>query len=64
MLVTHDLLGLYPKQAPSFAKAYARLGEEAGSAIAAFKREVEAGKFPDREHYHSMDAKELEKLKR
>jgi 3-methyl-2-oxobutanoate hydroxymethyltransferase len=63
VLVTHDLLGLYPKP-PRFAKTYARLGEEAGRAIAAFKREVEAEKFPDREHYHSMDAKELEKLKR
>jgi 3-methyl-2-oxobutanoate hydroxymethyltransferase len=63
VLVTYDVLGLYPKQAPSFAKVYARLGDEAGRAVAAFKREVEAGAFPDKEHSYAMSEEELEKLK-
>jgi 3-methyl-2-oxobutanoate hydroxymethyltransferase len=63
VLVTSDVLGLYPKFTPRFAKAYARLGDEARRAIAAFKHEVEAGIFPDKEHSYAMSPEELEKLK-
>jgi 3-methyl-2-oxobutanoate hydroxymethyltransferase len=63
VLVTSDLLGLYPKFTPSFAKVYAHLGEEARRAIAAFKREVQAQAFPDKEHSYSMSPEELAKLK-
>jgi 3-methyl-2-oxobutanoate hydroxymethyltransferase len=63
VLVTSDVLGLYPRFTPRFAKPYARLGEEARRAMAAFKREVEAGAFPDADHSYSMDPAELARLK-
>ncbi|HMP74530.1 MAG TPA: 3-methyl-2-oxobutanoate hydroxymethyltransferase [Kiritimatiellia bacterium] len=47
VLVVNDLLGLTEKP-PSFAKAYARLGEEARSAFAEYVREVRDGTFPGR----------------
>lgn len=63
VLVTYDVLGLYPKFSPRFAKAYANLGEEARRAVGAFLREVEAGEFPGPEHYQRMAPEELDRLK-
>lgn len=64
VLVTYDVLGLYPEFTPRFAKVYARLGEEARRAVSTFRREVEAGEFPGREQSVSMSPEELEKLKK
>ena len=50
ILVAHDLLGLYSDITPKFAKPYARLGVEMKKAFEAYKREVETGVFPDKEH--------------
>lgn len=50
VLVTHDLLGLFTRFVPKFAKQYASLAGEAGEALAAFRREVEKGTFPAAEH--------------
>ncbi len=50
VLVTHDLLGLFERFVPRFAKQYATLAEQANGALAAFKNEVEGGVFPAAEH--------------
>jgi 3-methyl-2-oxobutanoate hydroxymethyltransferase len=50
ILVTHDVLGLYSELTPKFAKPYARLGAEMKKAFGTYKREVETGAFPGKEH--------------
>jgi len=50
ILVTHDLLGLYADLSPKFAKRYAHLGAEMKKAFESYKREVETGVFPGKEH--------------
>jgi 3-methyl-2-oxobutanoate hydroxymethyltransferase len=63
VLVYHDLLGLYDKMRPRFAKRYAELGGEVRRALSAYKAEVESGAFPGPEHCYAMDATEEAKLK-
>jgi 3-methyl-2-oxobutanoate hydroxymethyltransferase len=45
VLVVHDMLGLYPR-VPKHTKIYADLGPAMRQAFAAYKRDVETGKFP------------------
>ncbi len=56
VLVTQDLLGLYDRMQPKFVKRYAELGRAALSAIAQFKREVEAQQFPTAAHSYTAEA--------
>jgi 3-methyl-2-oxobutanoate hydroxymethyltransferase len=49
VLVTWDMLGASQKT-PKFVKCYMNLREEMMGAVRAFKREVEAGEFPDEAH--------------
>lgn len=46
ILVSHDILGLTPGKIPSFAKQYARLGEEISKAFRAYVDEVRDHTFP------------------
>jgi len=50
VLVIHDLLGLFERFTPKFAKKYANLREEILKAIKQYKDEVEKGVFPNNEH--------------
>lgn len=50
VLVFHDLLGYFDGFAPKFAKAYADLNTVITEAVERFRADVEAGRFPDREH--------------
>jgi len=50
ILVFHDLLGLYPRPSPSFAKAYAQLGKTAIAALQEYQTEVAKKRFPGQEH--------------
>jgi len=50
ILVTHDLLGLYSAFTPKFAKQYVDLGSAMKKAFLNYKREVETGAFPSKEH--------------
>ncbi|MBW2366989.1 MAG: 3-methyl-2-oxobutanoate hydroxymethyltransferase [Deltaproteobacteria bacterium] len=50
ILVLHDLLGLFDRHVPKFAKQYAQLGNAAKSAIDSYFSEVQTGKFPSEEH--------------
>ena len=58
VLVTHDLLGLYDRFSPKFAKRYAELGQAMRSAAGAYRAEVEARAFPAREHTYAMPDEE------
>lgn len=50
VLVTQDLLGMFPKFVPKFVKQYANLSEEMRRAISSYIKEVKEGKFPGEEH--------------
>lgn len=50
ILVLHDVLGLFERFLPKFAKRYSNLKVEAISAIKLYKKEVEEGIFPGKEH--------------
>ena len=54
VLVTHDILGLLDRSAPRFAKRYVDLSGEMTRAVAAYKEDVEKGRFPLEEHSFEM----------
>jgi 3-methyl-2-oxobutanoate hydroxymethyltransferase len=64
VLVVHDVLGLYEKIKPKFAKRYLELSSEIVKAIESYKNDVTSGKFPSIEHSFSIDKSELEKLEK
>ena len=64
VLVVHDVLGLYEKIKPKFAKRYLELSGEIVKAVTSYKNDVISGKFPASEHSFSMDKSELERLKK
>ncbi|HSN74378.1 MAG TPA: 3-methyl-2-oxobutanoate hydroxymethyltransferase [Anaerolineae bacterium] len=58
VLVIHDLLGLFDRFTPKFAKQYRTLHGDIVAALAEFKAEVEARAFPAAEHAIFMDEAE------
>jgi 3-methyl-2-oxobutanoate hydroxymethyltransferase len=50
ILVTEDLLGLFPDFTPRFVKRYAELGEATSEAAAAYAEDVRERRFPAAEH--------------
>ncbi len=62
VLVVHDLLGLTGPHVPKFVKRYAKLDDTVMKALADFRREVKAGKFPTLEHSYDMPRGEMRKL--
>jgi 3-methyl-2-oxobutanoate hydroxymethyltransferase len=64
VLVVHDVLGLYEKIKPKFAKRYLELAGEIVKAVESYKNDVVSGKFPSQEHSFSMDRSEFERLKK
>ena len=64
VLVVHDMLGLYEKIKPKFAKRYLELSSDIVHAIESYKSDVTSGKFPGAEHSFGMDKMELDKLKK
>jgi len=58
VLVIHDLLGMYDKLSPKFAKRYAELADLEAEAIASYKRDVESRAFPAREHTYAIPDEE------
>jgi 3-methyl-2-oxobutanoate hydroxymethyltransferase len=63
VLVLHDLLGLYERFVPKFAKRYAELGTAARAALGQFAAEVRGGDFPDPEHCYGMEAGQARALR-
>ncbi len=63
VLVIQDLLGMYDKIKPKFAKRYMNLSEDIVKSLGNFKKYVESGAFPAAEHWFSMNDDELKKLR-
>jgi len=63
VLVVQDLLGMYEKIKPKFAKRYMNLSEDIVNSLENFKKDVEAGVFPAEENWFSMNDNELKKLR-
>lgn len=55
VLVFHDLVGLEQRLAPRFVRRYADLAGSVREALAAFKRDVEAGTFPSDAETYPLD---------
>lgn len=54
VLVMHDILGLYDRFTPKFAKQYANLAESMQSAFEAYRDDVQRRAFPANEHEFTM----------
>lgn len=62
VLVANDVLGLFSRFTPKFAKKYADLSPIIESAIAEYVRDVREGAFPDEEHSYSIGGEFLSRL--
>ena len=60
VLVLHDLLGIFDRFTPKFAKRYAELSTEMERALKAYGNDVAQGRFPDSEHTFPIDDGEWE----
>ena len=63
VLVVQDLLGMYDKIKPKFAKRYMNLSEDIVKSLENYKKDIESGTFPAEEHWFSMNDEELKKLR-
>ena len=63
ILVVQDLLGMFEKIKPRFAKRYLNLSEDIVKALENYKNDVELGTFPAQENWFSMDDDEFKKLR-
>ena len=63
VLVVHDMLGLFDRFTPKFAKRYVNLSELMLKAFDSYREEVLKGSFPTDQHSFHMDEKELSKVK-
>jgi len=63
VLVVHDMLGLFDRFTPKFAKRFVNLSEVILNAFETYREEVLKEKFPTDQHSFHIDEKELEKLK-
>ncbi|MBA4436993.1 MAG: 3-methyl-2-oxobutanoate hydroxymethyltransferase [Nitrosopumilus sp.] len=63
VLVVQDLLGMYDKIKPKFAKRYMNLSEDIVKSLEDYKNDVESSSFPAEENWFSMDPEELKKLR-
>lgn len=62
VLVTHDMLGLFDRYAPKFSKKYVDLTQEMIKAFQEYKKDVEEGRFPAKEHSFTINEEEFKKL--
>ena len=63
VLVIQDLLGMYDKIKPKFAKRYMNLSEEIVKSLKEYKNDIQNQTFPSAEHSFEMESNELEKLR-
>ena len=63
VLVVQDLLGMYDKIKPKFAKRYMNLSEDIVNSLEDYRKDVQTGKFPSKENSFSMNEEELKKLR-
>src|SRR5215470_16052928 len=55
VLVLHDILGLYERFTPKFAKRYAELAQQVREAVRRYADDVRSGSFPAEHHVFRMD---------
>ncbi len=63
VLVTYDLIGLFERFKPKFAKRYADAAGAVRQAAASYIQDVRSGAFPGKEHTTTMDPEEFARLK-
>lgn len=63
VLVTYDVIGLFERFKPKFAKRYANVAQSIREAIAAFRQDVAQGRFPGPEQTFAMPPEELQRFK-
>jgi len=61
-LVTHDMLGLFDRFTPKFAKCYINLSELILKVFEAYREEVLKGEFPMDEHSYHIDERILNEI--
>ncbi len=64
VLVVHDMLGLFEKIKPKFAKRYLSLADEIRNAVKSYTIEVKEQKFPGIENEFQMEESEYNKLRK
>jgi 3-methyl-2-oxobutanoate hydroxymethyltransferase len=62
VLIMPDILGLTQGARPKFAKSYGKLAEATVDALREYSKEIQAGKYPDKEHSYHMKKGELGRL--
>ena len=62
VLVLHDILGLYPRFVPKFAKRYTEIASPIRAALTQYATEVRRNTFPEEKHAFKMDETERGKL--
>lgn len=62
VLVTHDMLGMYPGNMPKFVKQYADLHSIILQAVGRYVQEVSQRRFPAEEHGYKLPEEVMEKL--
>ncbi|MEE8360472.1 MAG: 3-methyl-2-oxobutanoate hydroxymethyltransferase [Candidatus Omnitrophota bacterium] len=62
VLVTNDMVGLFDRFLPKFAKQYVKVSGQILEGITSFKKDVENGKFPSKEHEFTIKPEELKKI--
>ena len=64
VLVVHDMLGMFEKIKPKFAKRYLSLSEEIRNAVKSYVTEVKEENFPSQENEFLMEETEYNKLRK
>jgi 3-methyl-2-oxobutanoate hydroxymethyltransferase len=62
VLVTNDMVGLFDRFVPKFVKQYIKLSGEILEGVKSYKRDVENGKFPSKEHEFTIKTEEFKKI--
>jgi len=62
ILIAPDILGLTQGPRPKFAKSYGNLADQTIEAFDTYRKEVQSGQYPDKEHSYHMKRGELERL--
>ena len=55
VLVLHDIIGLYPKFTPKFAKRYSDVAESIIQSLISYTSDVRTGRFPEEQNVFRMD---------